>query len=574
VRIAAIDIGTNSIHMVVVQATSGASFEVIDREREVVQVGRGSFHEKRLASAAIRRTVEALARYVQLARREQVDRILCTATAAVREARNGGEFLTAARQAAGITPRVIPAEEEGRLIYLAVRRALQLDERAALMVDIGGGSLQLVVGNRERLMLTTSAPLGALRLLETAKLSDPPTRRDLARLRRLVRKHSRAAIEKVLEFRPGRVYGSSGSIHALARAVHWEEEGEEIEHINGHVLQLDSLRRLSRRLARMTEQERQALRGLDAKRAEIIVPGAMVLEHVLEEVGADEIVVSDFGVREGLVSDYIEYHAEEISALDDVGDVKLRSVLGLLHKFHSDGPHPRHVAQLALALFDGLVDQHGLDGEARELLRFAALLHDIGSAIGFDGHAEHSRYIIRNGNLRGFSGEELEIVANVARYHGSSRPKKRDPHVRALDKTRRRTVRWLSALLRIAEGLDRSHYQLVKSLDVRRRPKGWVLEVQGRGDAQLELWAAQQRTALLERLLRTPVEIALPAQTLRTPQPARKPAAARKDAAAPAARPLRSWPAPVPAKPLGPVVPAPDSASPAAADSPASPRRR
>ena len=520
-RIAAIDIGTNSIHMVVAQATGGTSFEVVEREREVVQIGRGSFTGTRLRSEAIRRTVDALARFVQLARRLQVDRILCTATAAVREAKNGGEFQSAARRACGISPRVIPSEEEGRLIYLAVRRALQLDARPALVVDIGGGSMQMVVGDRERLILATGAPLGALRLRETVLTSDPPSRRDLEALKRTVRKQARAAIERVRELKPVAVYGSSGSIHALAQAAHWEEEGGPIEHVNGHVLSLASLERLTRRLARMSEAERHALKGLDAKRAEIILPGAVVLQHVLEKVGADGIVISDFGVREGLVSDYLEFHAAELSALDEVEDLRLRSVLALLQKFQMDGPHPRQVAELSLALFDGLSREHALPSEARELLRFAALLHDIGSAIGFDGHADHSRYVILNGRLRGLSGEEVAVVANVARYHSSGRPRKRDEHIRALPKKLRRMVKWLSAMLRVAEGLDRSHYQLVKSLDVARRQGGWVLRVAARRDAQLELWAARQRTDQLERMLGGPVRIAMRSASSLRPSEAR-----------------------------------------------------
>jgi len=188
VRIAAIDIGTNSIHMVIARSSGSGGFELAGRERDVVQIGRGSFASGRLRAEAIRRTVEALARFVNLARRQQVDRILCTATAAVREARNGGSFLEAAREGAGITPRVIPAEEEGRLIYLGVKGALQLDEHKSLIVDIGGGSAQLVVATRDRLIETRSAPLGALRLTECFLHSDPPTRRDLLRLRRHVRR--------------------------------------------------------------------------------------------------------------------------------------------------------------------------------------------------------------------------------------------------------------------------------------------------------------------------------------------------------------------------------------------------
>ncbi len=165
-RIAAIDIGTNSIHMVIARSTGAAGFELADREREVVQIGRGSFASGRLQAAAMRRTLEALKRFVDLARRRQVDRILCTATAAVREARNGGQFIDAAREVSGITPRVIPPEEEGRLIYLAVKGALRFGTQPALIVDIGGGSAQLVVADGERLIESRSAPLGALRLTE------------------------------------------------------------------------------------------------------------------------------------------------------------------------------------------------------------------------------------------------------------------------------------------------------------------------------------------------------------------------------------------------------------------------
>jgi exopolyphosphatase/guanosine-5'-triphosphate,3'-diphosphate pyrophosphatase len=500
-RIAAIDIGTNSIHMVIAQATSLGAFEVVDREREVVQIGRGSFGAGRLRVDAIRRAVDALQRFVQLARRHQVDRILCTATAAVREARNGGEFLAAARETAGIAPRVIPSEEEGRLIYLAVKAALGLDEHPALIVDIGGGSMQLVVGNRDKLIRAFGTGLGALRLTETMLENDPPTRRDLSALTRTIRKRSREALDKVRELAPVRVYGSSGSIHALAQVAHGLEHGAGIEMINGYVLSLEALDRLTKRLCRMTLAERERLHGIDAKRAEIIVPGALVLRHVLEEVGAESITLSDYGVREGLVTDYIAFHAEEISALDEVEDLRLRSVMSLLKKFHADGQHPRHVARLALSLFDQLKHAHGLDASARDLLHFAALLHDLGSVIGYDGHAEHSYYIIKYGNLRGLSAEELEVVANVARYHSKRRPRKGDRDFRALDKPTRRCVRWLAAILRLAEGLDRSHYQLIKAVRVVRRGERVSVLVTARREARLEIWAARRRTDLLERAM-------------------------------------------------------------------------
>jgi exopolyphosphatase/guanosine-5'-triphosphate,3'-diphosphate pyrophosphatase len=506
-KLAAIDIGTNSIHMVIANATSATGFEVLDRERDVVQIGRDSFATGRLRLDAVRRTVAALARYVELARRHQVDRILCTATAAVREARNGGDFLQAARAEAGILPRVIPAEEEGRLIYLAVKSALEIGERPALVIDIGGGSMQLVVGNRDRILLATGAPLGALRLTQTLLDGDPPSRSVLQRLRRHVRKQARAALKAVAAHRPHTVYGSSGSIHALAEAAHWLESGRRLGQLNGHFLATDSLRRLLRRLQRMTFAERERLPGLDARRAEIIVPGAVVLTHVLESLGADGIVLSDYGVREGLVTDYLQNHPKELKSLVPSDSLRLRGALQLLGRFPLNERHARHVAKLALALFDGLRPSHRLGLEARELLHYAALLHDVGAVLGYDGHGEHSYYIIKNGNLRGLSGEEVELVASVARYHGQARPRKKDPAVRGMTRNGRRTLRWLAAILRIAEGLDRSHYQLVKGLTVQRRGGRVTIRVTARRDARLELWAARRRTALLERMMGATVSV-------------------------------------------------------------------
>ncbi|NOT35354.1 MAG: Ppx/GppA family phosphatase [Candidatus Eisenbacteria bacterium] len=500
-RIAAIDIGTNSIHMVIADATSVGSFVVVEREREVVQIGRGSFRGAGLRRDAMQRTVEALARFTQLARRHGADRILCTATAAVREARNGGEFLQAARAASGVQPRVIPAEVEGRLIYLGVKSALQLGDGPALVVDIGGGSAQLVVGDRERLLLATSAPLGALRLSERFLDSDPPSRGDVQRLRRHIREAARDSIKRVGALEPSRAYGSSGSIHALAQIAHWLEHGAAIEHMNGHVLTLEALSELTRRLSRMTLAQRERLPGIDARRAEIIVPGALVLLHVLEATGMNGITVSDFGVREGLVTDYIEKHRDEISRLAPIEDLRLRSVLALLDRFQSDAPHARHVAMLALALFDALATEHRLDAGVRDLLHYAALLHDVGSAVGFDRHAEHSAYIIRNGNLRGLSSAEVDLVALVARYHSKAAPRKRDPEFAALPRASRRTVRWLAGMLRVAEGLDRSHYQLIRGVRVSRRGDRAALLVAARRDAKLELWAARGRTELLARML-------------------------------------------------------------------------
>jgi exopolyphosphatase/guanosine-5'-triphosphate,3'-diphosphate pyrophosphatase len=505
--LAAIDIGTNSIHMVISRAT-GQGIEVVDREREVTQVGRGSFVGGRLRAEAVNKTLEVLARFVRLARSHQVDRILCTATAAVREARNAGRFVREARRLTGVTPRIIPPEEEGRLNYLAIRSSLALGEETSLIIDIGGGSVQLAAVNAQKLQRMKSVPLGALRLTEGFLVEDPPSRRSLSRLVRHIRKTAKPALETMRELSPKRVYGSSGAIHALAQACAWRETGSGIDQLNGFFLPLASLVRLTKDLERMPYAERDKLKGLDARRAEIVLPGALVLVHVIKAVGANGITLSDAGVREGLVIDYVVRHGKEIEELKGVDDLQRRSVLRLLTKFGEDGPHPRHVAKLSLALFDGLAYKHGLGEDARRLLEHAALLHDIGNVIGHDDHAAHSQYIIKNGNLRGFLPEETELIANVARYHGKKKPRKRDDSMAGLARRQRRLVKWLAAILRIAEALDRSQYQLVEDVIVARRPSRVTIYLRAKGDVQLELWATRRRVALLEELLNRSVRVA------------------------------------------------------------------
>ncbi len=505
-RIAAIDIGTNSIHMVIAEARRGEDFSVLDREREVVQVGRGSFGDGRLRRVPMRRTVHALRRFVQLARRHSVDRILCTATAAVREARNGGDFLSWARREAGISPRVIPSEEEGRLIHLAVQAALRLDDDPALIVDIGGGSAQLVRVRGDELQSVSGVPLGALRLTETMLPRDPATAADLEELRRHVRRHLKTALGSIED--PPSVYGSSGAIHALAQLAFMQEHGRALPQLNGHVLSLTSLSALTRRLERMPRAQRERLPGIDEMRAEILVPGAIVLEQVLRLSGASGITISDYGVREGLVTDWLRRHAAELTTIETADDLRMRSVLGLLARFQHDDRHPRHIAALSLQLFDALRPWHGLGVREREWLNFAALLHDIGSTVAYDGHARHSAYLIRQSGLRGLTADEVALVALVAQHHGAARPKrKREPAYAERSKVERRTVRWLSAMLRVAEGLDRSHYQLVRAIRVRLRRERFQLVVEARRHAQLELWAGQRRATDLAKLLGSPIEV-------------------------------------------------------------------
>ena len=431
-----------------------------------------------------------------------------------------------------------------------MQAALQLDARPALIVDIGGGSAQLVHVRGAQLLRVVGVPLGALRLTETRIEHDPPTEHELESLHRRVKKQLRAALETLGEPAPEVVYGSSGSIHALAGLAHWEAARP--RPAAGEWSRAGAVGAGGSDAAARTHDARgarSACPGIDAARAEILVPGAIVLEQVLRLTGARSITLSDYGVREGLVTDWIKRHGQELSTLEAAGDLRLRSVLGLLARFDPDGRHPQHVAALSLRLFDEFAPWHQLGAQEREWLQFAALLHDLGSAIAYDGHAKHSAYAIRHGGLRGLTAEEIDIVASIARYHGGSRPRrKRDEVYGALPKRKRRAVRWLSAMLRVAEGLDRSHYQLVRGLRVRRRKDTFVLVADAGRHAQLELWAGRQRATDLARLLGHEV-VVRPAASERVPA-----TRARRDAPAASAA-TRSAALRVVAPAGGPVAP-------------------
>ena len=374
------------------------------------------------------------------------------------------------------------------------------------MLFRSGGSAQLVRVRGDELLGVSGVPLGALRLTETMLPHDPPTPAELETLRRHVRRHLKSALES-LEDVP-QVFGSSGSIHALAQLAYMQEHGRPLPQLNGHILSLASLASLTRRLERMPRAQRERLPGIDAMRAEILVPGAIVLEQVLRLTGARGITLSDYGVREGLVTDWLRRHAAELTTIETADDLRMRSVLGLLARFQHDDRHPRHIAALSLQLFDALRPWHGLGVREREWLSFAALLHDIGSTVAYDGHARHSAYLIRQAGLRGLTADEVALVALVAQHHGAARPKrKREPAYAERSKVERRTVRWLSAMLRVAEGLDRSHYQLVRSIRVRLRRERFQLVVEARRHAQLELWAGQRRATDLAKLLGSPIEV-------------------------------------------------------------------
>jgi exopolyphosphatase/guanosine-5'-triphosphate,3'-diphosphate pyrophosphatase len=511
-RIAAIDIGTNSLHMVIVEVTDSLSFKILSSEKELTQLGSAALVQHRLTRRAMTHTLEVLARYQRIARNFECDVTLAYATSAVRESLNGGDFVLAAKKELGLLIQVISAHEEAHLIYLAVRQAIDLSSHASgtgpsLIVDIGGGSCELIVGTNTRPLFLESFKLGASRLTQQFVHSDPITERELEGLEKHIRKTLKPAIDQIKSHQIQRVIGTSGTLENLAAMCVLQHGEEVVRHRLLTQMTREDFDTVCKRLIRSSTEERRHLPGLDPGRAEQIVSGALVASHLFERLEMPQIDVCDRALREGMIIDYMQTHWPKVKLSVQIRDPRRRSVFELGRRCNFDEKHALQVARLSLALFDGLAKLHRLGPAERELLEYAALLHDIGWHIGRSSHHKHSLYLIKNGELEGFSPNELDILANVARYHRKSAPKKSHPDYVALDAHSRELVWKLAAILRIADGLDRGHYSNVQSLRTITRRKTVSVRVVTEADPELELWAAALKGDIFERLFRRRIRV-------------------------------------------------------------------
>lgn len=500
-KFGAIDIGTNSIHLVMAEISPQGDFKVLGREKDMVQLGKGGFAEHVLTPDSIDAGLRALGRFKHLAESQGVSKLRVVATSAVREASNGGEFVQLVRDDLGLRVQVISAEEEARLIYVGVRHAIDLgntDERETLILDIGGGSVELIVGNAQRAAVLTSVKLGGSRLAELFIRNDPPATDDIKKLRRHIRQYLDPVVDQMrpLPIRSGvATSGSAKSLSIICGYARGEESPEE-----GRLhFRRDEARALRDRLVRMPRDERLRMRGMDAKRVDACIPAATLIVRLMKQLNLDVLEHCDFALREGVMIDYISRHRGKLRARATWPNPRSRSVMHLAERCGYQSEHAHHVAELASNLFDGLEPIHRLDGSYKELLRYASILHDIGHLISHDSHHKHSYYLISNGSLKGFDAQEIEIIANVARYHRKERPRKSHYSLRNLDPIHRRPVRELAVMLRLADALDRTGYSLVRSLDCRVGEREVLILAEATSDAELELWCAKRHAASFER---------------------------------------------------------------------------
>jgi exopolyphosphatase / guanosine-5'-triphosphate,3'-diphosphate pyrophosphatase len=517
-RIAAIDIGTNSVHMIVVRVRTDLSFEVIDREKVMVRLGAGGLDGKALTAEAMSAALQALSKFKRLADSHRVDVILAAATSATREARNGGEFLARVERETGIRPRVISGTEEAKLIHQAAVYGVDVGSARAVAIDIGGGSVEITLGTATSIQAAKSFKIGVIRLTERFVQSDPLSGRDEHRLTKHILSEIGRYCDQITAIGFDRVIGTSGTILSLGTVAATAARGSAPPELRNLRIPAKQIRRLRKDIVGLDAEQRLAVPGLDPRRADLVVGGAVLLDTILRRIGAEDLTLCDLALREGLVLDYIRRNSRTIAQVDKIPDVRRRSALELAERCNYYAEHSQQVVRLALALFDQTRATHGLTDREREWLEYAALLHDVGGLISFARHHRHSYYLIKNGDLRGFHPDEIDVIALVARYHRRGTPKRSHDEYARLSAPLRKTVRTLSSILRVAESLDRSHAQAISGIELRDRGDDALLTVHTSTDAELEIWATNRHLQPFEQLLGKTVRLEAAVQTVAVPE--------------------------------------------------------
>jgi exopolyphosphatase/guanosine-5'-triphosphate,3'-diphosphate pyrophosphatase len=489
--------------MIVVQVRPDLSFEVIDREKDMVRLGAGGLDGRSLTPTAMAATLQTLSKFKRIAESHKVDEILASATSATREADNGGDFIAEVDRQTGIRIRVISGTEEARLIHLAAGYGVDIGGSTAVVVDIGGGSVEVTLGTAAQMSLGRSFKTGVIRLTERFATSDPLSDTDERRLVKHLNKEMGSYLDQIAKRGFDRLIGTSGTILSLGAMA--SSEGRSGDDLRNLRVSAKSLHRLRKRITESNLQERLRIPAMDPRRADLSVAGSVLFDTIVRRLGADEFTLCDLALREGLVLEYMRRNSARIRKAERYPDVRRRSVIELGERCGYWSEHAQQVARLALSIFDQTRSVHGLSDREREWLEYGALLHDVGVHISYERHHRHSYYLIKNGDLRGFDPNETEVIALIARYHRQATPKKSHDGYGDLAGNLRRTVRALSAMVRLAEGLDRSHAQALAGIDLYPRGDDYLARLRASGDAELELWAAHRHVAPLEKLLGKPL---------------------------------------------------------------------
>ncbi len=502
-KLALLDIGSNSIHMILTEIQPDFSYKILDRFKDVTRLGEETFKSGQFSPDVLAKGLEVVRNLATLTRNRGFTRIEAVATSAVREASNGGQLIEAIEQQTGIRVRVVTGQEEARLIYLGVRQSMDFGDRNVLIADVGGGSVELIVGNRNKLLHAASLKLGAIRLKDLFLRQDTtPSAGRLERLKEAVETQLKAALPRFKKVGFDEFVGTSGMIGNLAEIMHLHKTDRPIPQLNLARFSFKDVVAAEKLLVKTPLKQRHEIPGVDPKRVDVLVPAIIVLRALMERLDIEEVTISDKAIREGLLHDFIERHREGIQAEQEIPNVRRRDVLRLARKCQYDPVHTHHVARLCLQLFDQTAPVHKLGEREREWLEYAAILHDVGYLINSRQHHKHSYYLIKNCDLVGFTADEIELIANVARYHRKAIPEDDHRTLKDLPEDLRDTLTVLGGILRVGDALDRSHFGVVQSVRCTVSADAVDIGLIATDEAALEIWAARERTDLLSHVLR------------------------------------------------------------------------
>lgn len=507
--IAAIDLGTNSFHMVVASVDSKGLLNIITRDKDMVRLGSGANDMKNLTPEAIERGVNTLKHFAKIAESENA-KIRAIATSAVREASNKQEFLMKAKEIAGIDVEVVSGAEEGRLIYLGAMHAVPIYNKKALVVDIGGGSTETVIGRHGELLHVNSEKLGAIRLTKRFFSADKATKEKIKECRNYIKGEWAPEMRTLESLGYEVAVGTSGTIQTIAAMTLTAKNQPAPDVLNGLIVSADEmLDVIDKIVSADTAKTRAEIPGMDPKRADIILGGALIWEYVLLRLNLKKVIISPYALREGIVFDSLQKE-KDIKEFRHLSRLRYDTIYNLCKKYHVDMVHSEHVKNIAIKLFDALQPIHDLSNTDREFLEAASLLHDCGYIISHDQHHKHSYYLITHSDMPGFTNDEAEVIGNIARYHRKSHPKKKHESFGLLPLGKQTAVSILAGILRLAEGVDRRRLQIVKDINViinKNEVKIIVAKSDSGEDPDIEIWGAGRRTELLEQSLGVRISI-------------------------------------------------------------------
>lgn len=506
----AIDIGTNSIHMVVVQINAQVpSFSIIAKEKDTVRLGDRDPVTGNLTEEAINRSLAALKRCKHLAESLRANQIIAVATSATREAPNGKEFLRQIEAELGILVDLISGQEEARRIYLGVLSGMDFGGKVHAMIDIGGGSTEIVLGDSQEARFLSSTKIGAVRLTQDFIHSDPISNKEFISLQAYVRGMLERPVEEfknALNRGEKPIFvGTSGTAETLALIHSTQHQEVEPLTLNGYQIPRQDIEEILTRLIAMNYSQRATLPGMSERRAEIIIAGVTILVEAMKMLDIEHLTICERALREGVIVDWMLQHGYIEDRLALQGKVRPRNIYKIAHKYQVDLPHAEKIADFALNIFDATKNQlHSWGNLEREYLWSATILHNSGLYISHSAHHKHSYYLIRNAELLGFSEIEIELIAQIARYHRKSKPKRKHETYACLSDNHRTMIKQLSAILRLAIALDRRQIGAIKNLECRydseyRQLHLHLTPTQLNDDCALELWNLEYKKPIFEQ---------------------------------------------------------------------------